>query len=414
MRQILQRNFGENDIVTGVDCSTIIAYGCSAHMLNLLSADVEVSDVKDEIVTIAKYFRNRQRPAAWFKTAGGSNLSLPIDVRWNTVSDAILSFLKNRGILVQVCQDHKDDIDPPIVERVNDVTFANKAKIYTDLMKPISVALDRAQSSGSTISVCVEIWHKLGMDLSTQPDSVMKLFDIRRDKALSGPHYLANIIDNRFRGRNLSGKQKDLAYTYLSSLHSDLVPLVMAVECGDQPFASYLFKPNITRISPMTWWKVAAKCITDIDLQKQMLSLCTQLMSAVASTAGLERVFSTFGLVQSKLRNRLGNDKAAKITFLVRALNQMKSLNDDAENNEKRTPSNTTKSKTVDNLDWVCKPPEVGNEQASDITVKSLTLPEFNTTTGSMDMEDECYNTYLGPKTQWLVSCQLIIHQHLT
>ena len=171
-------------------------------------------------------------------------------------------------------------------------------------MKPISVALDRAYSSGSTISVRVEIWHKLSMDLSTQPRSVMKLFDIRRDTALSGPHYLANIIDNRFRGRNLSDKQKDLAYNYLSSLHSDLVPLVMAVECGDQPFASYLFEPNIARISPMTWWKVAAKCITDNDVQKQMLSLCTQLMSAVASTAGLERVFSTFGLVQSKLRNR--------------------------------------------------------------------------------------------------------------
>ena len=148
----------------------------------------------------------------------------------------------------------------------------------------------------------------------------------------------------------------------------------------------------------MTWWKVAAKCITDNDLQKQMLSLCTQLMSAVASTAGLERVLSTFGLVQSKLRNRLGNDKAAKITFLVRALNQIKSSNEDTESNEKRTPSNTTKSKTVGNLDWVCKPPEVENEQASEITVNSLTLSESDTITTSMDMGDECDNTYLRPE----------------
>ena len=33
---------------------------------------------------------------------------------------------------MQVCQDHKDDSDPALVERVNDVTFAGKVKIYTD------------------------------------------------------------------------------------------------------------------------------------------------------------------------------------------------------------------------------------------------------------------------------------------
>jgi hypothetical protein len=54
-----------------------------------------------------------------------------------------------------------------------------------------------------------------------------------------------------------------------------------------------------------------------------MIDLCCQLFSAVASKAGLERIFSSFGLVHSKLRNRLGNEKAAKLTFLVRVLNQV-------------------------------------------------------------------------------------------
>ena len=50
-----------------------------------------------------------------------------------------------------------------------------------------------------------------------------------------------------------------------------------------------------------------------------MLSVCYQLFSA---TAGLERIFSSYGLVHSKLRNKLGNNKAAKLTFLFKHLNQ--------------------------------------------------------------------------------------------
>jgi len=56
-------------------------------------------------------------------------------------------------------------------------------------------------------------------------------------------------------------------------------------------------------------------------LRQQMLSLCSQLFSASATTASLERIFSSYGLVHSKLRNKLGNKKAAQLTFLFRYLN---------------------------------------------------------------------------------------------
>ena len=36
-------------------------------------------------------------------------------------------------------------------------------------------------------------------------------------------------------------------------------------------------------------------------------------MSMAASLAAVERVFSNFGLIQTKLRNRLGLSKAAKL-----------------------------------------------------------------------------------------------------
>ena len=39
-----------------------------------------------------------------------------------------------------------------------------------------------------------------------------------------------------------------------------------------------------------------------------------------ASVACIERLFSTFGLVMTKLRNRLGIDKAKKLVFCYRML----------------------------------------------------------------------------------------------
>ena len=45
-------------------------------------------------------------------------------------------------------------------------------------------------------------------------------------------------------------------------------------------------------------------------------------MIAKGSSAGVERIFSTFGLVQSKLRNRLGNEKAGKLVYLIKQFNK--------------------------------------------------------------------------------------------
>ena len=46
-----------------------------------------------------------------------------------------------------------------------------------------------------------------------------------------------------------------------------------------------------------------------------MIKLCRQLLVAVASSAGVERVFSSFGLVHSKIT------KAGKLVFIYKVVN---------------------------------------------------------------------------------------------
>jgi hypothetical protein len=41
------------------------------------------------------------------------------------------------------------------------------------------------------------------------------------------------------------------------------------------------------------------------------------LLEMPSSSAAIERIFSNFGMIQSKLRNRLGLVKAGKLVFLL-------------------------------------------------------------------------------------------------
>jgi len=52
-----------------------------------------------------------------------------------------------------------------------------------------------------------------------------------------------------------------------------------------------------------------------------MLEVVTLLFTAVASSAGIERIFSTYGLVHSKIRNRLGVEKSSKLVAIFKSLN---------------------------------------------------------------------------------------------
>ena len=72
----------------------------------------------------------------------------------------------------------------------------------------------------------------------------------------------------------------------------------------------------LKKIDPLTWWKSQASL-----LDENILSLVEQLHTARASTAGIERIFSTFGFVHSKIRNRLQTDKAAKLVFMYKLFN---------------------------------------------------------------------------------------------
>ena len=70
-------------------------------------------------------------------------------------------------------------------------------------------------------------------------------------------------------------------------------------------------------MKPHIWWQTVGK---NCRLPEGFVELMVNLHMTSVSAACIERIFSTFGLVMTKLRNRLGLDKAAKLVFCYRML----------------------------------------------------------------------------------------------
>ena len=73
-------------------------------------------------------------------------------------------------------------------------------------------------------------------------------------------------------------------------------------------------------MNPSTWWKSIGKIC---KLSEGFVDLMLTPHMTSASVACIERIFSTFGLVNvvmTKLRNRLCMDKAKKLVFCYRML----------------------------------------------------------------------------------------------
>ncbi|XP_073529434.1 uncharacterized protein [Phyllobates terribilis] len=324
----MRRNLEEQ----GGNTKLLITYGCSAHLLHLLAKDLSVPEIKANVVEIAKYFRNNHFAAAALKRMGGTKLTLPQDVRWNSVVDCFKQYIKNWPILMTLCEENRDKIDGTVTAKILNIGLKRNVEHMLSFLKPIFQALNKIQKNSCFIADAVEIWKELSEHLKTElhMDRIkLQAVNKRMGQALTPAHFLANIVNIQYQGQNLSAEEDELAMTWVSSNHPSLMPTIINFRAKGEPFKKYMFAEDILRkVTPVNWWKSLKRL--DLETVQVMISLLT----AVASSAGVERIFSSFGLIHSKLRNRLGPNKAGKLVFLFQIMNRNKEEDDDEDDDE--------------------------------------------------------------------------------
>jgi len=289
----------------------IITYGCSAHMLNLLAHDIEAPGIKSHIKTIFKYFRNSHYFGAKYRMEGGKILVMPQDVRRNTLADTIQCYLDNWHLLYKIYDENRSAVDGTIFAKIKDIETKSIAEEYLIKLKKIAMSLDKIQADCCTISEATHIWLDLKtfFEIEVCSSEMLKFFTNRFEKAISEYHYLAYILDPRYIGEKLTEEQLDSTMNYVSINHPEIMDEIITFQAQGFPFKSYLFNENIVlKIKPLTWWIALEK-----NLTKEMNEMVKQLFTSCASSAGIERIFSTYGIVHTKLRNRLGIEKSSKL-----------------------------------------------------------------------------------------------------
>ncbi|XP_055845077.1 uncharacterized protein LOC129911335 [Episyrphus balteatus] len=308
------------DLRSDDDNDGILTYGCAAHILNLLSKDLDIREVREHVVQVVKYFRNNHEAAAKYKAEGGRSLIIPHEVRWNTLADCFQTYLSEWQTILKVCEENRNIIASAIYQKVTNMMLKRSIEDLLKIYKPIAVALDSLQRTNASLSDAVEVFKQLELTFEEQDANLNQISALKKryKMALTPAHFLSYMLDPTKTSFALTSEEENTALEYAQSEYAGtgLLPLIIKFKSKTDPFKKVLFSEEVLRnVKPLQWWRSQ---LGSNDEHGELMPIFNQLFTAVASSASVERIFSTFGLVQSKLRNRLGNEKAAKLVFLFK------------------------------------------------------------------------------------------------
>lgn len=220
-----------------------------------------------------------------------------------------------------------------IVSVILDVAVKREVEDLYAILKIIATATDQLQCSKCKIAdvVCIvkNMNHKLQSTFERY-DDIYQQSKLRFTKMLSKIHIAAYLLSptHQFNIFNsticcLTSEEVESGLNYIRSLCPSLTPKVLKFRAKMHPFnvKEYTAVPTIIDMSDYQWWIIFNDSYPNLFDEVER-GFIYQLCTASASSAELERAFSKFGLVQSKLRNKLGNELALKLAFLYHRLNK--------------------------------------------------------------------------------------------
>lgn len=202
-----------------------------------------------------------------------------------------------------------------------DINLKRNAEYLLQQLKPIALALDKLQSNSTKIADAVYVWKNLAKNYT---GANLLIFNERYRTYMTSAHFAAYLLSPRYTLSEiqLTQVEHDMAMSFIEDNFSLSFPNAVYLKFKSQifPFRSSIFSSSDSSLTDNNWWK-SVQMIDKSLLKEKDAKRLEQLMTAVASSSGVERTFSKFGIVHSKLRNKLGVEKAAKLVFISQQLN---------------------------------------------------------------------------------------------
>lgn len=299
----------------------ILTIGCSAHYMNLVAKEITPKSVMKYVIDIQKYFRNHNRPHGWLVEKGGHKPQLPNETRWNSEEACLSSFIYNYQKYIEISIENKDEMDKNILTFLDNKGLYRECVNLTTQLSVIGKALDKLQADSCTLGQTVEIWLDVmeSKELSSYEDCIKH----RLEQALTPIHFIANMTDPALQGKRLTSQQESSAEQFIQNWNPAFeVPFKMFQIKDTDYYPESMFSQNvIDSVESKKWWKImACKSEKNDLLNTDFCKFVEDLHSTTSTSASIERIFSTFGLVWSKLRNKLGCEKAKKLVKVYRCL----------------------------------------------------------------------------------------------
>jgi len=306
------------------DYPALEAYGCNAHLFNLLGKRFTPQDTQDKVEVVQKFMKNHHIPSSELKALKGNRPVISTSTRWNSQLDSFSNYQDNHAKYLEIVRKMKKPIGKAdqikldsISQILNDSSVYAKVTEAISVLKPISIALDVAQQQSSTIADIVEQWVNLQDKLPPQiRDS--EYFKKQLKIGLTAMAAAANIIHPKYRGMRLKTDQKNLGLNWISEKNSNFILYAAEMANISSPYFYDAFQKDdiLKSMSPVNWWNAASTQLVD----PAMIELASGILAMPSGTGSLERCFSKLGNILSKKRSRLGIEKGSKLCCINNSL----------------------------------------------------------------------------------------------
>ena len=120
----------------------------------------------------------------------------------------------------------------------------------------------------------------------------------RNRQAATCIHLLANILHPKYMGQGLTSEQQERARNVLIEQNPSLLLQLYHFQDKAEPFQSSIFACT-NALKPAMWWRTVKYSKNMVS--NELCEIAIELLSLPSSSAAIERIFSSFGLIQTKL-----------------------------------------------------------------------------------------------------------------